>query len=81
MLVRVQNAAGAYAASKPCFDRSGKVIVAGYDDCSIKAWSAADGRLLADLAGHTQTVSAVLFDPAGKVLYSCSDDCTYRVWQ
>ncbi|HEV3455565.1 MAG TPA: TIR domain-containing protein [Thermoanaerobaculia bacterium] len=56
-------------------------LASGSEDDSIRVWSAADGRLLSILEGHTGTVHALSFSADGKILASKSTDNTVRLWR
>ncbi|KXZ47989.1 hypothetical protein GPECTOR_31g352 [Gonium pectorale] len=71
---------GKHPANKAAFDRSGQVLAVAVDDGKIKAYSATDGVLQVELAGHEDAVQAVLFDPAGQYMLSCGSDNTFRLW-
>jgi WD40 repeat protein len=58
----------------------GTRVAGGGKDGNIKLWTAADGKLLHDLAGHTGTVTGLAFSPNGLTLASCGDDRTLRFW-
>ncbi len=49
-------------------------------DRDVLLWDSADGRLLARLSGHTETVMALAFSPDGATLASGSWDGTVRLW-
>lgn len=48
----------------------GKLIATGGNDTLVRVWSAADGTLVKELAGHPRHVYNVVFDPTGKFLLS-----------
>ena len=48
----------------------GQFIATGGNDTFVRVWSAADGSLVKELAGHPRHVYNVAFDPSGKSLLS-----------
>lgn len=54
------------------------IYIAG--DCSIKIWSAADGRFEKSLDGHSQGISDISWSSDSNFLCSGADDKTIRVW-
>lgn len=58
----------------------GKRIATACDDNSVRIWSAADGKLQAELQGHAREVQSVAWSPDGRRLVSGSLDKTIRVW-
>jgi RNA polymerase sigma factor (sigma-70 family) len=50
------------------------------DRPSLSLWDATTGKELRPLAGHSNTVHAILFSGDGKTLLSCGDDRTVRFW-
>jgi WD40 repeat protein len=57
-----------------------KMVAAGGDDRSVQLWSAADGRLLHTLAGHTSYVNSVVFSPDGRIIASGNRDLSVKLW-
>ncbi|PNJ48376.1 BRWD3 isoform 4 [Pongo abelii] len=58
------------------FDRSGRRIFTGSDDCLVKIWATDDGRLLATLRGHSAEISdmAVNYENTLIAAGSCDKD-------
>lgn len=56
-----------------------RVVTASYDG-TARVWGAEDGRLLATLQGHTETVYDVTFSPDGQRVFTASADGTARLW-
>ncbi|KAM0754199.1 WD40 repeat-like protein [Meredithblackwellia eburnea MCA 4105] len=52
----------------------------GYQDGSIRIWSAEAREVVVTLNGHKSAVTALAFDPAGTVLASGSKDTDVIVW-
>jgi hypothetical protein len=48
----------------------GQLIATGGNDTLVRVWSAAEGTLVKELAGHPRHVYNVAFDPSGKFLIS-----------
>jgi eukaryotic-like serine/threonine-protein kinase len=63
------------------FSPDGRFLVAGGDRAgSIRVWEISNGRLVAILNGHTESVECLAFSPDGQKLASGSFDTTVRVW-
>ena len=62
------------------FDQTGRRIVSGSDDKTVRVWDAESGVELACLRGHDGEVASVSFDQTGRRLVSGSWDKTVRVW-
>jgi len=63
-----------------CWDSSGQVLAVASYDGTVKIFNSADGVEAASLAGHEDSVQAVVFDPDGKFLVSAASDATFRIW-
>jgi WD40 repeat protein len=46
----------------------------------LKIWDAKTGKLVANLKGHTATVTCLTWTAEGKTLISGSGDCSIRTW-
>jgi WD40 repeat protein len=62
------------------FSPSGRTIISGSTDKSIKIWNADTGQLLRTLTGDSDTVSSVAFTPNGRRIISGSFDRAIVVW-
>ncbi len=60
---------------------SGKFLVSGCWDKTIKVWHLQNGSLIGTLTGHTDGVLAVAISPVSSILVSGSWDRTLKVWQ
>uniref|UniRef100_G3PF97 Bromo domain-containing protein n=1 Tax=Gasterosteus aculeatus aculeatus TaxID=481459 RepID=G3PF97_GASAC len=62
------------------FDRTGRRIFTGSDDCLVKIWGTDDGRLLATLRGHAAEISDMTVSYENTMIAAGSCDKTIRVW-
>ncbi|KAL7865002.1 hypothetical protein AOLI_G00164220 [Acnodon oligacanthus] len=62
------------------FDRTGRRIFTGSDDCLVKIWATDDGRLLATLRGHAAEISDMAVNYENTLLAAGSCDKMIRVW-
>uniref|UniRef100_A0A8C4IEF3 Bromodomain and WD repeat domain containing 3 n=1 Tax=Dicentrarchus labrax TaxID=13489 RepID=A0A8C4IEF3_DICLA len=62
------------------FDRTGRRIFTGSDDCLVKIWATDDGRLLATLRGHSAEICDMAVNHENTLIASASCDKTIRVW-
>jgi WD40 repeat protein/tRNA A-37 threonylcarbamoyl transferase component Bud32 len=56
------------------------LTVEDYRTNLIRVWDPADGRLLGELSGHTNSITDHAFSPAGDRFATCSRDQTIRIW-
>lgn len=56
------------------------VLLQGADDLLVKIWSAADGRLLGTLRGHSAEITDLAVSPDNRLLAAGSCDKVIRVW-
>uniref|UniRef100_A0A7N8YIV2 Bromodomain and WD repeat domain containing 3 n=1 Tax=Mastacembelus armatus TaxID=205130 RepID=A0A7N8YIV2_9TELE len=62
------------------FDRTGRRIFTGSDDCLVKIWATDDGRLLATLRGHSAEICDMAINYENTLIASASCDKIIRVW-
>ncbi|TNN79212.1 Bromodomain and WD repeat-containing protein 3 [Liparis tanakae] len=62
------------------FDRTGRRIFTGSDDCLVKIWATDDGRLLATLRGHSAEICDMAVNHENTLIASASCDKSIRVW-
>ncbi|KAG5843506.1 hypothetical protein ANANG_G00151650 [Anguilla anguilla] len=62
------------------FDRTGRRIITGSDDCLVKIWATDDGRLLSTLRGHAAEISDMAVNYENTLIASASCDKVIRVW-
>jgi len=63
------------------FDPLGRFIAGvGFDEGTVKLWSASTGELLFTLAAHTDSVFRVDFSPDGALMATGSADQTVKLW-
>ncbi|XP_077950205.1 LOW QUALITY PROTEIN: PH-interacting protein, partial [Gasterosteus aculeatus] len=62
------------------FDRTGRRIFTGSDDCLVKIWGTDDGRLLATLRGNAAEISDMTVSYENTMIAAGSCDKTIRVW-
>uniref|UniRef100_A0A4X2L692 Bromodomain and WD repeat-containing protein 3 n=1 Tax=Vombatus ursinus TaxID=29139 RepID=A0A4X2L692_VOMUR len=62
------------------FDRSGRRIFTGSDDCLVKIWATDDGRLVSTLRGHSAEISDMAVNYENTLLAAGSCDKVIRVW-
>uniref|UniRef100_A0A4W3HK84 Bromodomain and WD repeat-containing protein 1 n=1 Tax=Callorhinchus milii TaxID=7868 RepID=A0A4W3HK84_CALMI len=62
------------------FDRAGRRIFTGSDDCLVKIWATDDGRLLSTLRGHSAEISDMAVNYENTLIAAGSCDKVIRVW-
>uniref|UniRef100_A0A673ACZ8 Bromodomain and WD repeat domain containing 3 n=1 Tax=Sphaeramia orbicularis TaxID=375764 RepID=A0A673ACZ8_9TELE len=62
------------------FDRTGRRIFTGSDDCLVKIWATDDGRLLSTLRGHLAEICDMAINHENTLIASASCDKVIRVW-
>lgn len=58
----------------------GARLATGHTDGTAKIWDATTGKLLSELRGHTEAVTALAFSPDATALLTASLDKTARLW-
>ncbi|EDR02514.1 uncharacterized protein LACBIDRAFT_295411 [Laccaria bicolor S238N-H82] len=80
MLRTVHDWVGSFSVTAVAVSPSGKQIVSGLEDKSVRVWDASMGDELKVLKGHTDLVRSIAFSPDGKQIVSGSNDESVRVW-
>ncbi|XP_070615885.1 bromodomain and WD repeat-containing protein 3 [Erythrolamprus reginae] len=62
------------------FDRAGRRIFTGSDDCLVKIWATDNGRLLSTLRGHSAEISDMAVSYENTLLAAGSCDKVVRIW-
>ncbi|GJJ75059.1 protein HIRA/HIR1 [Entomortierella parvispora] len=62
------------------YSHSGKQMVTGSKDMTVRLWDVQTGALIFTLSGHTDDVLSVAISPNGQQIASGSDDSTVRLW-
>lgn len=62
------------------FSPDGIYIASAGFDCSVKLWSARDGKFLFSLRGHVAPVYQCCFSADSRLLVSASKDTTLKLW-
>ena len=63
------------------FSPDGKLLAAGNGYSEVRWWRVADGALLHEPRGHTDSVNSVAFAPDGQRLVSGALDGSVRLWR
>ncbi len=71
---------GQERSQRPAMSPDGRLFAQADDSNTIVIFSAATGKPVGRLAGHTATVNQIRFTPDSKRLVSLSGDSTTRVW-
>jgi WD40 repeat protein len=61
------------------FSPDGKTLASA--GATVRLWNVSNGALLAELTGHSKSVTCLAFSRDGSLLASGSDDQTVRVWR
>lgn len=73
---------GEYSANSIAFDRSGKTIAVGSDDCLIRMINY-EGELPKEdstLKNHNDAIQSLAFDHNSRTLISGASDCEFKLW-
>lgn len=62
------------------FSPDGQQIVTASKDKTAQVWEAATGKSVAELRGHTGSVTSAAFSPNGKFVVTASEDKTARIF-
>ena len=62
------------------FSVSGRLLFAGYDDFSCKAWDSLKQEKACQLIGHENRISCLGVNPDGKALCTGSWDSFLKIW-
>ncbi|MBI3421698.1 MAG: TIR domain-containing protein, partial [Acidobacteria bacterium] len=68
------------AAWSAAYSPDGRFIVTASGDKTARVWNAASGQEVAELKGHTDSVTSPAYSPDGRFIVTASDDGTARVW-
>lgn len=62
------------------YSADGKKLLTASDDCTIKEWLTATGKLLQTFSGHTDKVLSARYSQDGQKVVSASNDTFVREW-
>ena len=60
--------------------RSGRHVISGSYDNTLRLWDVTSGQCLRTFEGHTESVLSCHFSPDGRHVISGSSDNTLRLW-
>lgn len=63
------------------FSPDGSLLVLTSDGRAVRLWQVSTGKVVQQLKGHTQNVTAMAFSLNKLLLASALDDQTIRLWQ
>jgi len=67
-------------ATSVTFSKTGRLLVASYDEASVHVWDTLRGERLLALDGHEERVACVQVSPDGQALATASWDTTMKIW-
>ena len=70
----------AFPCSSVAISKSGRLLIAGYDDFNSNVWDVLTGERAGALAGHDNKVSCLGITDDGKAIATGSWDASLRVW-
>jgi WD40 repeat protein len=62
------------------YSADGKTLAVGGSDGQVYLFTAADGKFIRALSGHTSSITSLAFHPGGTVIVSASKDRSVRLW-
>ncbi len=75
-----QGTQGLVTTTNAVWSPDGKGFATGSAEKTVCIWSAADGRLVRQLAGHEDSILVVAWSPDSRLLASGGNDGTIRLW-
>ncbi|MHC4843382.1 MAG: WD40 domain-containing protein, partial [Planctomycetota bacterium] len=69
------------AVTAVAFSASGRLVLSGSEDGTLKLWEVTTGREIRTLTGHSSSVTAVCFSPNGRFALSGSDNGRVMLWE
>jgi WD40 repeat protein len=67
--------------SSYCFSPGGQYVVTGAQDNTLIIWDFKSGKIIRQIARHTEAIRTVVFSPDGKFILSASADNTARIFE
>lgn len=72
---------GRFWFSTLAFDPTSSRLATGGSEAIARVWDISSGRIVRELAGHTNSLTAVRFSPDGRLLVTAGQDARAIVWQ